>query len=180
MPPMHRSYPREMFENALPVVVAGDDGKVIAQYRPARELLGPGTGKYCWDVVGGLEDVDTLPCRYGCVMDLLARGMDCSQRTEFKLSGIRHQLTCIPVDGAAVCLLGQMGTDARSIWKDLSPREREILRLLADGETNATMAGLLDVRVSTIRTHVERMRSKLCVSTRAAMVAEGFRLGYLS
>ena len=169
-----------MFENTRPVVIAGDDGKVIAQNSPARGLLGPGTGKYCWDVVGGLENAEFLPCRHGCVMELLARGMDTSQHTEFKLCGIRHQLTCIPVDGVAVCLLGQIGSEARSIWKTLSPREQEILLLLADGETNVTMADVLSVSESTIRTHIERMRSKLCVSTRAAMVAEGFRLGYLA
>ncbi len=118
---MRSSYPREMFEDTRGVVIAGNDGKVIAQNRPARHLLGAGTGKFCWEVVGGLDNAENLPCRHGCVMELLARGMDSSQHTEFKVCGIRHQLTCIPVDGVAVCLLGQMGSDARTIWKTLSP-----------------------------------------------------------
>jgi len=62
----------------------------------------------------------------------------------------------------------------------LSPRERQILTLLANGETTASAANHLGVCESTVRTHVERMRSKLSANTRAAIVAEGFRLGYLS
>ncbi len=176
---MSTSYSEKMFETKHPVVVAGEDGRVIALNKSARGLLGPGIGEYCWEVVGGLENAEMLPCSEGCVVELLARGPGTSQHTKFKVDGVRHQLTCIPVDGMAVCLLGQMGKDARSIWKTLSLREQEILCLLADGKTNATMAEALNISESTIRTHVERMRSKLCVNTRAAMVAEGFRLGYL-
>lgn len=168
-----------MFEDTRPVIIAGADGTVIAQNKPARRLLGPGTGKYCWDVVGGLEDAENLPCRPGCVLALLASGMDCSQHTELKVGGIRHQLTCIPVNGAAVCMLSCMSSESPTPWQSLSPREREILSLLADGETTSSVATCMGVCESTVRTHVERMRSKLGVNTRAAVVAEGFRLGYL-
>jgi DNA-binding CsgD family transcriptional regulator len=65
-------------------------------------------------------------------------------------------------------------------WQSLTPREREILALLADGETTSSTAALMGIRESTVRTHVERMRIKLSVNTRAAVVAEGFRLGYLT
>ncbi|MEZ5553486.1 MAG: LuxR C-terminal-related transcriptional regulator [Pseudomonadales bacterium] len=177
---MRSSYSEEMFEKSICVVVAGEDGRVIAQNRPARALLGSGTGKFCWDVVGNLPDAEQLPCEKGCVMELLARGMDTAQHTEFKVCGVRHELTCVAVDGAAICLLGQMGRDAKALWRTLSPREQEILLMLANGETNPVMAERLGLSQSTVRTHVERMRSKLCVNTRAAMVAEGFRLGYLS
>ena len=170
----------EMFESSISVVIAGDDGRVIAQNQSARTLLGSSAGQYCWDVVGNLPDAEQLPCRRGCVLALLERGMDSAQRSRIKVRGIQHELTCIPVNRTAVCLLGQIGRDARTIWKDLSPREQEILVMLANGETNGAMAEHLGVSESTIRTHIERMRAKLCVSTRAAMVAEGFRLGYLS
>jgi DNA-binding NarL/FixJ family response regulator len=123
-----------------------------------------------------------MPCRRGCVMELLAAGMDASQETEFKLGGERHRLSCTPTNGVVVCMLSSASNghseSSRSI-ESLSPREREILSLLADGETTSSAADRLGVCESTVRTHVERMRSKLCVNTRAAVVAEGFRLGYL-
>jgi DNA-binding CsgD family transcriptional regulator len=170
---------RNMFENTRPVIVAGGDGSVIAQNKPSRRLLGPGTGKLCWDVMGKLFDTETLPCREGCVGKLLSAGMDCSQHTQLKLQGQRHQLSCIPANGIVVCMLSPMGSEEPKTWQALSPREQEILELLAEGETTSSAADHLGVGASTVRTHVERMRSKLGVNTRAAVVAEGFRLGYL-
>ncbi len=169
----------DMFDDTRPVVVAGSNGTVIAQNKLARQMMGPGTGKYCWDVVGKLDDAEMLPCRHGCVRDLMASGMDCSQHKQFKLGGKRHQLSCIPVNGVVVCMLNSMSSESPETWQALSPREREILLLLADGETTASTAERLGVSEATVRTHVERMRSKLNVNTRAAVVAEGFRLGYL-
>jgi DNA-binding NarL/FixJ family response regulator len=78
-----------------------------------------------------------------------------------------------------VCMLTPLGCESPKFLESLSPREQEILALLADGETTASAAERLGVCESTVRTHVERMRSKLSVNTRAAVVAEGFRLGYL-
>ena len=170
------------FDDTHPVMVTGGDGTVIAQNKPARRMLGPGTGKYCWDVVGKLEGARMLPCRRGCVLELLASGIDRSQETRFKLGGQQHHLSCTPTNGVVVCMLGPMSNESGESGKfiqSLSRRERDILRLLADGETTSSAADRLGVCESTVRTHVERMRSKLCVNTRAAVVAEGFRLGYL-
>lgn len=166
-------------DDARPIMVTGGDGTVISQNKPARRMLGPGTGKFCWDVVGKLQGARMLPCRRGCVLELLASGMEDSQESEFKLGGIRHHLTCTPTNGVVVCMLSPMNGEPQNHLESLSPREREILALLADGETTSSAADRLGVCESTVRTHVERMRSKLCVNTRAAVVAEGFRLGYL-
>jgi DNA-binding CsgD family transcriptional regulator len=160
--------------------VADGKGILVAQNKAARRMMGPGTGKYCWDVVGKLEGAEALPCRRGCVLELLASGTDCSSHAEFKVNGKRHHLACIPVNGAVVCMLGPLSSEAPKIWQSLSRREREILRLLADGENTAAVATRLGICESTVRTHVEKMRSKLGVGTRAAVVAEGFRLGYLA
>ncbi len=169
-----------MFDESRPVVVTGADGKVISQNKSARRMLGPGVGAYCWDYVGQIEDDEhKLPCRYGCVMKLLARGMDSSQQTPFILGGKKNHLSCIPVNGVVVCMLGSPEGRNQEMLQTLTPRERQILELLADGETTSSIALILEVNESTIRTHVERMRSKLSVNTRAAVVAEGFRRGYL-
>ena len=169
-----------LFDDARPVIVAaGEDGGVIAQNKLARRMLGPGAGKYCWDVMGKLKDAEMLPCREGCVARLLALGMDCSQHTHFKLGGQRHHLSCIPINGVVVCVLSRRGSESPKAWQSLSPRELEILLLLADGETTSSVADRLGVGESTVRTHIERMRNKLNANTRAAVVAEGFRLGYL-
>ena len=53
----------------------------------------------------------------------------------------------------------------------LSPREREIARMVGKGFTNKTIAHVLDISLWTVATHLRRVFAKLDVTTRAAMVA---------
>ena len=43
----------------------------------------------------------------------------------------------------------------------LSAREREVLRLVAEGKSNAEIAGILSVTVNTSYTYLKRIRQKL-------------------
>lgn len=62
----------------------------------------------------------------------------------------------------------------------LSAREREVLNLIARGQSIPAIAGELFVAPSTVKTHVQRLYEKLGVSDRAAAVAEAMRQGLLS
>jgi DNA-binding NarL/FixJ family response regulator len=62
----------------------------------------------------------------------------------------------------------------------LSPRELEVLALVADGATNRTVGVRMHVSEATVKTHLLSIYSKLGVGDRAAAVAEGFRRGLLS
>jgi DNA-binding CsgD family transcriptional regulator len=53
----------------------------------------------------------------------------------------------------------------------LSPRESEIVRLVADGHPNKVIAAVLEISSWTVGTHVRRVFAKLGVTSRAAMVA---------
>ena len=53
----------------------------------------------------------------------------------------------------------------------LSPREREILGLLAEGRTQGQIAGELVISSKTVATHIQHILSKLGVNTRAQAVA---------
>jgi DNA-binding CsgD family transcriptional regulator len=53
----------------------------------------------------------------------------------------------------------------------LTPREREIVDLLADGCSNAEIAGTIWISPGTVRTHLENIYAKLGVRTRTAAVA---------
>lgn len=59
--------------------------------------------------------------------------------------------------------------------KTLTPREHEILQMLADGFDGPEIAERLESSPLTVRTHVQSIRSKLAVRTRAGAVAVGFR-----
>lgn len=53
--------------------------------------------------------------------------------------------------------------------KDLSPREREVLRLLAQGHSNQQVADQLRVSVKTVETYRTRLREKLGLKGRAEL-----------
>jgi DNA-binding NarL/FixJ family response regulator len=59
----------------------------------------------------------------------------------------------------------------------LSPREREILGLLADGRTQGQIATELVISSKTVATHIQHILSKLGVNTRAQAVAMAFKRG---
>lgn len=61
----------------------------------------------------------------------------------------------------------------------LSPREREVLRLVAAGRTNKEIAGELDVGSETVKTLLARTFAKLGVKRRAEAVEVGHNLGLL-
>ena len=61
----------------------------------------------------------------------------------------------------------------------LTPRELEILGLVADGATNRAAGDRLHLSEATVKTHLLSIYGKLGVGDRAAAVAEGFRRGLL-
>jgi DNA-binding CsgD family transcriptional regulator len=65
----------------------------------------------------------------------------------------------------------------RSADTGLTPREREVLRLVAQGLTNAEIARKLWVAPSTVAKHLEQAYSKLGVHSRTAAVARLAKLG---
>jgi len=56
--------------------------------------------------------------------------------------------------------------------EDLSPREREVLELLARGYLYKEIAGLLQISVQTVNTYIRRIYEKLHVRSRAQAVAK--------
>ncbi len=57
----------------------------------------------------------------------------------------------------------------------LSPREREVLRMIADGLSGPEIAAGLQIGTATVKTHTQKIYEKLGVSERAAAVAVAMR-----
>jgi len=162
------------------VVVAGSDGKVVTQSEIAARVFGDGVGANCWDVVGDLSGASGLPCERGCVQRLLLSGPDKVNKTYFTHQKSNLCLSCVPVGDTVVCTVTGLASELPGMFERLTPREREILVLVADGHDTDEIAESLAVQPSTIRTHVENMRNRLGVRTRAALVARAFRLGVIT
>jgi two-component system, OmpR family, response regulator MprA len=62
----------------------------------------------------------------------------------------------------------------------LTPREREVLQLLAEGLPQSEIADRLVISSKTVASHIERILAKLGVRSRAQAVAAAFREGLVS
>jgi DNA-binding NarL/FixJ family response regulator len=65
-------------------------------------------------------------------------------------------------------------------FADLTDREREILRLVAGGLSNAQIAGRLVISPLTAKTHVSRILGKLDCRDRAQLVALAYETGFVT
>ncbi len=58
---------------------------------------------------------------------------------------------------------------------DVTPRQRDILRLMADGLVKKEIADALNISVTTVSTHIQRLYETLHVSTNTGAVAKALR-----
>jgi two-component system nitrate/nitrite response regulator NarL len=85
------------------------------------------------------------------------------------------------IDGATLRSVVRRGRgDAWTVGEKLTPRECEVLHLLAQGESTAAMAGRLGVTHATARTHVQNLLEKLQVHSRLEAVALAVSHGLVS
>ncbi len=108
----------------------------------------------------------------------LARALGGSDRSAAAVDEADKAMTALEELGAgraardAARLLARLGkpTVTANPWR-LTGRELEVLRLVADGLSNATVAERLVISEHTVHRHVANILAKLGVSTRAAAVA---------
>lgn len=81
------------------------------------------------------------------------------------------------VTGLVLDRLKQLSAKERAPDDPLSPREREVLALIARGLTNRQIAGELVISEHTARNHVTSILDKLGLSRRAEAAAYAARLG---
>jgi DNA-binding NarL/FixJ family response regulator len=67
-----------------------------------------------------------------------------------------------------------------SAFSSLTPREREVLQLLAEGKTNKEIAASLDIGVKTVETHRAQVMEKLNLRTVAQLTKYAIRNGMTS
>jgi DNA-binding CsgD family transcriptional regulator len=86
----------------------------------------------------------------------------------------RMDMICSFVGNSRVVTL--LPEEAPPDGPSLTPREREVLVLVARGLTTAKIAERLGLSYPTVRTHLEHIREKLGVGTRAQAVARALAL----
>jgi DNA-binding CsgD family transcriptional regulator/DNA-binding transcriptional regulator YdaS (Cro superfamily) len=129
-----------------------------ARLREAEALLAPGGNRA--DAATSLREAHAVADALGA-RPLLQRLQALARRARIDLDAGRHSETA---------------ADAVSRF-ELTPREREVLGLLANGLTNREIGAELFISNKTASVHVSRILGKLSVPNRAAAAAFAQRLG---
>lgn len=138
-------------------------------------------------VVALLEDeADALHARRAGARGLLRRDSAPSKMTAALLAAAENLLVLDPDFLAAVTPqqppeppAPQFAGDEPPLLEELTPRELEVLRLLAEGLPNKTIAQRLDISEHTVKFHVNSLLGKLSVASRTEAVVRATRLGLI-
>lgn len=95
------------------------------------------------------------------------------------VAAARHAATS-PVSFSASDLANAMRRRMEPSRPQISPREREVLTLLADGMAVAQIAASLFISESTTKTHISKLYEKLGAGNRAQALMAAMRLGLIT
>ena len=71
------------------------------------------------------------------------------------------------------------GVSKRDLLETLSPRQREVLQLIAEGRTTKQIAQLLDISVKTVETHRAQLMERLNIHDVAGLVRYAIIVGLI-
>ncbi|QQR90567.1 MAG: LuxR family transcriptional regulator [Myxococcales bacterium] len=106
-------------------------------------------------------------CSSQCVSKLFKNNTAFLDR-EVSIHGYNARLICERIEDE-VAVIAVLESSVRNA---LTPCETRVIRLVAQGLTNRQIATQLAISPSTVRTHIEHVRAKLGVHTRAAAIAK--------
>lgn len=111
--------------------------------------------------------------------DRLLRVLNQVRHGEYPINDL--VLSLPDVAGQVLMAFRQMAVDeeTQSIYSPLSPRELQVLDLIAAGRTNKEIALQLDISNQTVKNHVSSILRKLAVNDRTQAVVYAMRRGWI-
>lgn len=92
---------------------------------------------------------------------------------------IRGEVYISPETSRKTLLEYGKGTTKRDLLATLSPRQREVLRLIAEGKTTKQIAQLLEISVKTVETHRAQLMERLGIHDVAGLVRYAIIVGLI-
>lgn len=127
------------------------------------------------------EDEHIFPAIHAGALSYLLKGIGLDDLTTAVRKAARGEATLHPhVAARLVQELHGAPRDAALSFALLSDREREVLHLIADGQTNAQIAEKLVITERTVKSHVNNILSKLHVADRTQAAILAWRSGLMS
>jgi DNA-binding CsgD family transcriptional regulator len=177
----------------VPMVLVDNWRRYVEVNRPARLLFRLSLTQVGHTRVDDLVPPDGLPRMLAAWEQVLETGSVTGTR---ELTGPVGSRLHIVYYGLANALPGRhVGVFAPASWTEdefgvvrdgaarspgaLSPREREILQLAAEGLSTPALAERLELAPATVKTHLGHIYEKLDAAGRTAAVAKAMRLGFI-
>lgn len=161
----------------LDVTSAADEAMI---FELAADAPAPGAAALVvlTDDAGGFSAVDALRGGVRAVLPRRAAGEEIVAAIQASVAGllVLHPDTLDSVFSSAVSD-GQAELDPPD--QVLTPREIEVLRMIADGSSNKQIASRLSISDHTVKFHIGSIFTKLGASNRAEAVSIGIRRGLL-
>jgi DNA-binding NarL/FixJ family response regulator len=111
--------------------------------------------------------------------DAAVAAAEAAARARTVATVLDEALTVLAAAERAVDSARPRASESRGPIDGLSPREREVLAMVAEGRSNKAIAQALYVSPNTIKTHVASLLSKLHVESRVQLAAMATRHGLL-
>jgi len=115
----------------------------------------------------------------GTPIEVAARVLDLEAAASTRLEPGATVLLEVHPDGSPDARVGAGASDRETAVEALTPREREVLELVAEGMSNRAIAERLAISEHTVKFHVGALLGKLSAATRAELVAIALRRGLI-
>ena len=126
------------------------------------------------------EDEQIFPAIRAGALSYLLKGVGLDELTEAVRKAAKGEATLHPhVAARLVQEIHGASQETASLYKTLSEREREVLRLIAEGFSNALIAEKLIISERTVKSHVNNILGKLHVADRTQAAIFAWRQGIM-
>jgi two-component system, NarL family, response regulator LiaR len=126
------------------------------------------------------EDEHIFPAIRAGALSYLLKGVGLDELTEAVRKAARGEATLHPhVAARLVQELKGASQETSTLYQTLSQREREVLRLIAEGLSNAQIAERLVIAERTVKSHINNIFSKLHLADRTQAAIFAWRSGMM-
>ncbi len=154
-------------------------GVIVGVNEGAKALLGQEIlGKFCDRTVRGVSMQGVPTCEKGCAARLACGEQAALPARDVRIRQRSAALRCTKVGDEVVVVADRV--ESFDPTERLTPREREVLKMVGPGLSSAAIAGQLGISPATVRTHVEHALGRLGAKTRAEAVLRAMRTGQLN
>jgi len=127
------------------------------------------------------EDIHIFPALKAGAISYILKDMKMEKLVDALQRAVRHEVTLHPLVAERVLqnIRGD-GNEENALFTELTERELDVLRLIANGMTNSQIAEKLVISENTVKGHVSNILSKLHLADRTQVAVYAWQRGIVN